>query len=164
MKAKTMSDPKDILKALGVDPDEALVKYQEHLNKKPERHICTCGHAKARHYIAGEVATCKPSALECPCNEYNPVIEVQDTRSFLHSTQGPGIEHALIKGLTATLAKGTHATWLPGAYRCRICGSEEELTVYPIGGNKESGLLITKEIFRARWNFLLCPTCAEKMS
>jgi hypothetical protein len=152
----------DILSALGVDPSEAVKIYSEGKRERVERHICTCGHAKGRHYLDGETVHCKPNALECACSEFHPMLEVHDTRLFLHKTDGPGKEHALIRGLAATAKKQKYVKWIAESRKCRKCGTDEELTIYPIAGHHTAGFKITKEIYLARWNFLLCQTCAKE--
>lgn len=155
--------PENILRQLGVDPEESIKQIEERKRKIVERHICTCGHSKARHYIELPTVLCKPSIMECACSEFAPIILVHDTRNFLHKTEGPGIDHALIKGLTATLQAGKPAEWLPEAMECKKCKTSENLTIYPIQGSEEVGFMTATDATWARRNWFLCEKCVDKI-
>ena len=106
--------------------------------------VCACGHPVNRHTeidVYGDGAKialqCQTPRLTCPCKDLKPVLEVKDTRPFLHKTKGVGKSHALILGISsvqtrrrrilsgeeATTATGrprqlNEITWLEGWPRC----------------------------------------------
>lgn len=154
-----MSDAADILKAMGIDPDEA-VKKDNVLSRrsKKDRRVCVCGHAMNRHYeiMSGRWA-CKPSRMDCRCETARAVLEVEDTRVFLRKTNGPGIEHALSRGLAALHFAGKTAEWIDGP-TCDACQkSGKQVIPAPISGAKRVAYQETKD------NALLCTDCLEKL-
>lgn len=154
-----MSDAADILKSMGIDPDEAVERDAD-LSKrqKKDRRICVCGHAVNRHYeiMSGRWA-CKPSRMDCRCENSRPVLEVEDTRMFLRKTNGPGVEHALSRGMAALYHAGKTAEWIDGP-ECDACGSSDgPIIPCPISGAKRIAYQETKD------NALLCSDCLEKL-
>lgn len=128
--------------------------------------ICACGHAKSRHYIDGDVSTCKPSALECQCGKYHPVLKAQDTRLFQYKTTGSGAEHALSKGIRQSAHKKKSVEWLDGALKCAFCGTTENITIHPISGSESNGWRVSVydvDFDMGRRNGFLCATCVEGM-
>lgn len=155
-----MSDmsAQNALAALGIDLDEA-VKVDKALKQRGPRdtRICICGHGISKHTdIAGRVV-CKPSAMQCSCKHTRPVLDVEDTRLFLRSTQGGGSMHALSRGLSALALAGKNATWLV-ELKCDRCGAVDEI-VTPVPVSKEG---------RSRsedtgYHGLLCQSCREEI-
>lgn len=154
-----MNSAGDILKQMGIDPDQALSEDGK-LSARPrrDRRICACGHPMNRHYeiMPGRWA-CKPSRMDCRCETARAVLEVQDTRVFLRKTNGPGVEHALSRGMAALHYAGKSAEWIegPSCDACQKIGVQVIPT--PISGAKRVAFQETKD------NALLCPTCLEKL-
>lgn len=103
----------DALAALGIDPDEVMEEY-EATRPKTVRNglICICGHPVARHTEVAGVGVCTPSRMVCPCRTPRAVADSADVRLFQYRTDGSGIRHALIRGLTAVANAGKEAHWI----------------------------------------------------
>lgn len=128
--------------------------------------VCSCGHGKNRHYIDGDVSTCKPSALDCQCGKYFPVLKAQDTRLFQYKSTGPGAEHALSKGIRQSALKEKAIEWFEDVFKCAYCGTTENITIYPISGSEANGWRISRyevDFDLGRRNGFLCLSCAEGM-
>lgn len=161
----------EALKMLGLSVDEveeAIADAKER-RENPERHVCICGHAKARHFIDenGGVSSCKPAKWACLCHQYKSVLQCQDTRDFLFRTEGAGKEHALTKGVANAHSKGHSIQWLEDAYSCALCATTEDLSIYSISGNENVGFHVstTREVDydMGRRNAFLCKECVGKI-
>lgn len=103
---------------------EALEKYREGKLKKERNHmVCVCGHSVSYHTEVGDRVVCSPGKIRsCKCSVTRPVLEVQNLRLFMCSTQGGGSEHALGKGITASEANGKEYSWIGDAgTKCDAC-------------------------------------------
>lgn len=103
---------------------EALEKYREGKLKKERNHsVCVCGHSVSYHTEVGGRHVCSPAKIRsCKCASVRPVLEVQNLRLFMCTTEGSGSEHALGKGITASEANGKEYTWIaPAGLKCDAC-------------------------------------------
>ena len=135
--------------------------------------VCVCGHGikSHSHYappghpdhdlaLREGRSVCIPSRVQCACGEFQPVLVTEDLRQFRHSTQGPGIDHALTLGMSASAAKGKKIEWLPGAAICVACkrGKDDGVSLTPIAYNSD----MSEARNTTPQNVLICPDCREK--
>lgn len=149
----------DALAALGMDAKEVL-ELDDTLRTRPQHRdgrICICGHGASKHTIYEGIVSCKPSKMDCPCQNLRVVLEAEDTRPFLRRTQGAGAMHALSRGLAALIGKGKSAEWVIPLV-CDKC-KEPSQTLFPVP--------ITKNFVAVDYptgiDTLLCPTCRESL-
>jgi hypothetical protein len=155
---------KAMLNQMGYSPEQVAGHLAQEKARPSSRAVCLCGHPKARHYIDPEFSTCKPTKLSCSCAHFIPIAKVENTRIYLWKTTGPGMDHALVKGLFEALKRGQYVEWIDQNYVCVTCktsGHETELTITPFEGDPESGLRPSIQLEFARWNFFLCEKCKE---
>jgi hypothetical protein len=151
-----MTKATDALAALGISADEAIqademLKEKTKINRDPR--ICLCGHASNKHLVANGVVMCNPSRMVCPCKNLRPVIEVEDTRKFLRKTTGPGIEHALVRGIAALAKEGKEARWIDTPKCDRCSTTDGKIVPVPITAGKTVAYEPTNH------NALLCEKC-----
>jgi hypothetical protein len=152
-------DARDGLAAMGVNVDE-LVRTDRALQQRAPRdnRICLCGHGVARHTRneRGDL-TCQPAKMGCPCKVVRAVIEVEDTRFFLRSTQGGGNMHALYRGMSALAVAGKSFKWIT-ELKCDICKAVDEvLTPVPV---TQDGRARSHD---TGFHGLLCQSCREEI-
>lgn len=154
-----MTSAKDALAAMGISVDEAH-EADERLKDRPTRdpRICLCGHAINKHTTPAGVITCQPSRMYCPCKNIRPVVEVEDTRLFLRKTTGPGVGHALVRGISALAQVGKEAKWIepPCCDRCNT--TEGRIVPVPINGASK-----TVAYEPTGLDALLCEKCMEEV-
>jgi hypothetical protein len=153
-----------MLKQMGYSPEQIAEHLAQEEARPSSKTVCLCGHPKARHFIDTEFSTCKPAKMSCPCAHFIPIAKVEDGRSYLWKTEGPGMDHALVKGIFRALNKGEYLEWIDQNYvcvKCKVSGHKKELTIHPFEGDPESGLRPSIQIEFSRWNFFLCETCKE---
>lgn len=158
MELTNSSSASDALSALGLTVEEVAEIDHALMTRSPrDNRICLCGHGVSKHTEMAGVVNCKPSAMDCPCKKIRPVIETNDTRMFLRSTQGGGAMHALSRGLSALAMAGKSATWLI-ELKCDRCGAVDEVVVpVPITSNGHSANKATG------FDALLCPNCRDEV-
>jgi hypothetical protein len=129
-----MNDP---LEAFGISKEEVQKVDEDLISKRPrDGRICICGHGTYRHKIYAGHNFCEPSRMKCPCKAFRPVLEVEDTRTFLRKTTGAGPLHALMRGLAAMPQdKYQTARWLVDI-QCDVCGGTDNLSPVPVTENK----------------------------
>jgi hypothetical protein len=150
-----MTSARDALAAMGVSVDEAIEADKSQKDRKPrDPRVCLCGHAINRHTTPAGVVYCKPSQLDCDCKKIEAVIEVEDTRLFLRKTNGPGLEHALIRGMSALADAGKEAKWLV-PIECAKCKTTEG-AIMPAPINIHSSTVANES---TGYNALLCQDC-----
>jgi hypothetical protein len=154
-----MSTAKDALAAMGISVDEAH-EADERLKDRPTRdpRFCLCGHAINKHTTAAGVITCQPSRMFCPCKNIRAVVEVEDTRLFLRKTTGPGVEHALVRGISALAQVGKEAKWIEPP-KCDRCSTTEG-QIIPTPMNLHSKTVAYEA---TGVDALLCTTCREEL-
>lgn len=113
---------------------EALERYRagETLKKNRSREVCVCGHSMNFHTEVGERTVCSPAKMRCKCVKGRAILEASNLRMFMYSTSGIGSEHALGKGLTASVAHGASFTWVGGEGGPATCDICLEKTLDPI--------------------------------
>lgn len=152
-----------MLAQMGITPEDVDSTWDKRQPYDPNsRVICSCGHAKNRHAIEDDFVTCNPSRTPCACGMFIPVLKVEDTRAFLATTKGPGPEHALVRGMRASLERNKLVEWIDGQPKCGKCGAfgyEKQLTITPLEGSPETGLRKSTQIEFARYNGFLCDDC-----
>lgn len=143
------------------------IQIEDFPEKKTTKEVCICGHPEARHYINGDMSLCKPTVMDCSCAQYRGVIRAEDTRYFQYKTNGPGVDHALSKGLKQSAKKNRTVEWLEDAYKCALCEKQETLQIYPISGSEKIGFHIATDpkvdYDMGRRNALLCEGCVETL-
>jgi hypothetical protein len=158
-KGNGMSDEIASLRDLGIQ-DEEMDAYMESLKTgvgNPARQICICGHSLSRHTKSEVSGYCNVAKAWCDCAEPMSVLEPEDLRTFVFSTNGVGKKHALAKGLHALRKNGKTARWLIERV-CFRCGAEGR-TVFP------AALTRDKRIARGSGhsNALLCEPCVNSL-
>ena len=151
----------ELLKEMGIDPDEA-VKVDRELSAKKRRdpRVCICGHGANRHMEDNGVWACAPSRLTCTCQGLRPVVEVEDTRKFLRKSSGPGSKHALIRGLSTLIGEGKHATWIEEP-TCEKCGAEGS-GIVPVPFSFTGRVAYSENEMSGKHAFL-CEDCLEEV-
>jgi hypothetical protein len=119
---------------------EAIRQFKEEREggrKKRVREVCACGHSMNYHteMVDGSIM-CKPAQIPCNCKNAKPVLEAENLRLFLHSTNGVGNLHALGRGIVSSLTRGVSFRWLNGGL-CQSCGAEES-ELWPISLNDQA--------------------------
>lgn len=134
-----MKPAQDILRDMGIDPDEAIRIDQEITNRpRNDKRICLCGHSVARHDMSLERPTCVVGKQFCPCRKVQPVLVVEDTRPFIRKTDGASVLHALTRGIAAASSKGHAMEKIEEAWVCHRCGtsgSEVRISPVPVSAN-----------------------------
>ena len=154
-----MKDDSASIEDIGIHLEE-MDKYMDLLKSgvgNPARQICICGHSLSRHTKSEPSSYCNVAKAWCDCAEPLPVLEPEDLRTFVFSTNGVGKKHALAKGLHALRKNGKSARWLIERL-CFRCGVEGR-TVYP------TALTRDKRIARGagHTNALLCESCVNAL-
>ena len=157
--ARRMKDDSASIEDIGIHLEE-MDKYMDSLKSgvdNPARQICICGHSLSRHTKAESSSYCNVAKAWCDCAEPLLVLEPEDLRTFIFSTNGVGKKHALAKGLHALRKNGKSARWLIERL-CFRCGVEGR-TVYP------TALTRDKRIARGagHTNALLCEACVNAL-
>jgi hypothetical protein len=154
-----MTSAKDALAAMGISAEEAIEADKSQKDRKPrDARVCLCGHGMNRHTLPAGVVYCKPSQLDCDCKNMRAVIEVEDTRLFLRKTNGPGLEHALVRGMSALANVGKEAKWIV-PIECDKCKTTEG-RIMPAPINKASSTVARES---TGYNALLCQTCIGEL-
>lgn len=168
-----MSSARDALLALGLDPDE-YAKHEEEVGKRPRRdpRVCICGHPLSRHEFISATGQymCTPAKVTCSCTFNVPVLTAQDTRLFLRKTTGPGKEHALMRGISASLLAGKDIEWIDKP-QCGACGTSDaakRIEVAPFNGSNrivydQNGGDSAYFAMQIKRNAFICSECSEGM-
>lgn len=152
-----MATPEEILLSMGLDPNEA-VEVDRRLTTKPRRdkRICLCGHSVGRHDVSLGRPVCVVGKQYCNCRKLTPVLEVEDTRTFIRKTEGSALNHALTRGLASAIESGQTVTWIEEArfcYRCDMSGEDIRLTPMAVSAN---GVPQAED---TGYNVLFCDDC-----
>lgn len=124
---------------------------------KVSREICICGHATSRHfeYSLGSFM-CQVAKMYCPCKKILPVLEVDDTRAFIFTTDGRGNQHALFRGLKRLYQMGKSSRSLI-SNECWICRGVSPIQPVPLSEQN-----YVSESPQSR-NAMLCEKCILRM-
>jgi len=119
-----------------------------------DKRVCLCGHSvKVHEKFDGGFVSCTPSRIACACKEVRPVIKVGDVRLFIRKTLGPGPEHALSRGILASIERGNSVEWIV-ELKCDRCGKEGPVS--PTGVTKSGTVVYDQD---TGLNALLCQDC-----
>jgi hypothetical protein len=101
--------------------------------------------------------------MVCVCQEIRPVLEAEDTRVFLRKTSGPGLEHALLRGLASLTEKNKMAVWIdePVCDKCKADRSSSPIIPVPLTFN---GRVARAEEQQSGVHALLCQDCMSKLT
>lgn len=135
--------PEDVAEAVRL-AEEAAVRLK--LDSRDSR-VCSCGHAARAHTSESDSDfhqmlkdlgrfECKPSAMVCPCNFFDPVLTSTNVRKFIYKTSGDQL-HALTRGIESCrdgVGAGTISLdWL-ATTRCAVCkGYDGDFIAIAIG-------------------------------
>jgi len=150
-----MSDESASLEDLGIE-DAEMDSYMESLKTgfgNPARQICICGHSFSRHKKLEVYGYCNVAKAWCDCSEPILVLEPEDLRPFIYSTNGVGKKHALAKGLHTLRKNGKSARWLIQrlCFRCKVEGQ----IVFPTALTRDKRIASGSGYSNA----LLCESC-----
>ena len=169
----------ETLRMMGITVEDVQASDQELLdlglvnttNTEPKL-ICICGHGITRHTeITENFWSCKPSRLDCHCKMPNAVLKVQDTRLFKMKSMGPGVRHALIRGIKASAEQGKDTEWtvdvVCGNPNCRNMGISFQVLpalVATNGPSKDMLVLDPLNFYGTMTDVLLCKVCRDERS
>lgn len=140
----------DALEFLGITEEEAatLVKNKKARGRRDSR-ICLCGHGGGAHYVVGEgepsgdianyekgKVACQAGRVPCLCNYFYWVLTAGDVRPFIQKTEGPGVEHALTRGVASAVQKKIEVSWRDNlvCFKCQATDGRR-LTLIPYNPN-----------------------------
>jgi len=142
----------------------ASVAAQSEISGAGDRRICICGHGARSHssqalsdnpthksFRESGRDQCLPGRMECPCGGFRGVVEVEDPRVFIFRTRGPMGQHALVRGLAASLVRGKTVSEVDWA--CDTCGATHAVT--PVAVSRSGQIAFEP----SRDNRLLCADC-----
>lgn len=156
-----------------LDIDPASVVPPVKVGRQRDGRICVCGHgakchgAIERQYFdtpledvpAGSMS-CTAGRHRCECSQFFAVLETTDTRRFMSKTVGPGMEHALGRGLSNALTAGVPVVWREGL-TCGKCQVETHGLLPVAIQVGPSGPRIARET--AAYNYMLCASCRAEL-
>lgn len=182
-----LEDPAEILKKMGIDVDEAIrVDRRLSRSRRKDPHICICGHpisshteySDPAHGIIEPVISCKPSKMQCHCKQIYPVLYSEDNRLFWRKTNSYGNEHALTRGITASIAAEKKCYWTEGPHmHCKDCQKKGKGDLIPaliqenVAGYPEGRLVTNYKLTKHKkdedyveifLDILLCRKCLDK--
>ena len=123
--------------------------------RRTERTVCSCGHSMNYHARVGEVSICTPAKMDCKCKVERPVLVADNLRMFLNNTSGVGVEHALGKGLVASVARKVNFSWVESPLRCDMCMGEMSEPI-PVAVSLNDGMPTDKSTGVDK---IVCMTC-----
>jgi hypothetical protein len=155
-----MTSAKEALELLGINVEDAIETDKKRTEAKPrDPRICLCGHAANKHNMDSGEVQCVPSRYWCPCKKLRPVVQVEDTRLFLRKTNGPNQEHALIRGIAASVVASKEVKWIVEV-ACDICHrTAAETKILPTAVTEFK----TMSYEATGWDALVCEDCLEKI-
>lgn len=104
-----------------LDP-RALEKFKtDHAKVERSREVCVCGHSMNFHSEVGGGFICSPAKMTCKCSKPRPVLTAENLRLFMYSTTGVGAQHALGKGILASISRDSGYAWLEDPIKCDRC-------------------------------------------
>lgn len=151
---ENIKDPYEFLDFGQEDSEAAEIKISEQGRSDRDKRICACGHPMARHWTEQGRTLCKPSKMECPCRfeSHRAVLVAGDARKFLRKTEGPGPEHALARGILASVQDGKNVEWLV-EMKCDFCQKEGPVSPCPVTVGRSI------EFKATGYDALLCREC-----
>ena len=152
-----MADMEDFFDVTMEEAISALDKFDK--GREKDSRICICGHHSNRHTeIEGGLIDCKVVKYECSCTVFRPVLKSSNVKPFIRTTTGPGVEHALLKGVAGAVKLGAEIEWLaePKCDKCQQTSKVLPVALVP------STLRISN--IGTRVNQLLCRECLVELS
>jgi hypothetical protein len=141
---------------------EEFLKQREHVKfvaRGGSREVCVCGHAMGHHSTLPNGRTaCTPGNTRCKCHNPRAVLKVENLRMFMYTTTGVGIEHALGKGMMASLSRKFSYVWIEDPLKCDWCSFPAE---DPISISLKDGYISDSSEFD---NKIVCRECVGKIS
>lgn len=110
-----------VLDPLSAEAIEKFLKAKEASKERKSRFVCACGHSMNYHTEIGGMHVCRPTKMRCRCTNPRSVLDVEDLRQFTYTTFGYGSEHALGRGMTASVVKGKAVKWVEETPLCDSC-------------------------------------------
>lgn len=172
-----MNKTEKALVDMGITDIPAAIELDKKItnNRRISPYVCLCGHPVSRHSrLEDGDYVCKPSRMYCHCTKVYEILEAEDTRPFLRKSNSYGAEHALARGLIATLAAGKNCSWVTVNSQCFDCGIEKlplipavvenGIPEYPTGKilfNLKNQVVNSAEYSRRIADLLLCQTCLD---
>jgi hypothetical protein len=160
-----MTELNDPLSMVNFDEEE-LKKTEQMYRMTPrgkvDLRVCACGHAVSRHKKnifsrEAETYVCAMPNGTCPCKVVKPTLAVRSTKPFVLKTLGPGVAHALIRGIMRVKERSEEdyraIEWLV-PFKCEKC-DKEDVKISPVnmgfdGAFTEEGNAVT---------VLICDDC-----
>jgi len=144
-----MISPKDAIETMGIDFEMADAVNSKLISKSLDDRICICGHAMRRHSEADMTQFCNPGRTTCHCRKSNmtPVLKAGNVQVFRHSSNGPGPEHALVRGLVSLSKTDKEMEWIEEPF-CMIngCGSKDEVSPVVLETQSDGSAKLIKNI------------------
>ena len=152
-----MNSMEDFFDTTAEEAEAALEKFDN--GRKRDGRVCICGHSVGRHEDLGDgIINCRVVKYECPCTGVRVVLDASNTRPFIRTTDGPGVQHALLKGVAAANKAGATFEWIAEPI-CDKCSREGK--ILPAALNP-STLRISN--MGTRLNQMLCRECIVELS
>lgn len=102
-----------VVKVVSPMSAEALEMYRAgKLRKVKDKRVCVCGHPMSYHGQAGDIEICTPAKGRCRCTKSREILKTDNLRKFMYTTEGPGVDHALGKGIATCRAEEVRFEWL----------------------------------------------------
>lgn len=151
-----MADMEEFFDVTMEEAISALDKFDK--GRERDTRICICGHHSNRHTEIDGLIDCKVVKYECSCTVFRPVLKSSNVKPFIRTTTGPGVEHALLKGVAGAVKLGAEIEWLVEP-KCDKC--EKEAKVLPVALNPMS---LRVSNIGTRVNQLVCRECLVELS
>ncbi len=161
------------LDIFGISPEQmdAALEAKKKRGRRDAR-VCICGHAGGAHFLRAGAQTedidtypkgvvgCQAGKTPCACDEFTWVLTVNDVRSFIQKTEGPGPAHALVKGVASADRRGLTIEWREGL-ACFLCkGAPSEVGPLTVIAYNERGGEAMRSTNENRFH---CEECRAKV-
>jgi hypothetical protein len=118
--------------------------------------VCMCGHGAGRHRWIRDRYYCSPSRMRCRCEHLAVAGKTTDLRYFICKTEGPGEEHALVRGILRGERNGAGWEWEVAAV-CGRCKSEGKVVPAAV---TSTGLVSDRD---EALNVMACEACIREL-
>lgn len=168
-----MESASSVLATMGISPE----KVEEALNKTRDKRICICGHPMSQHNDDDANRFCNMSRVRCHCSIANrrEALVVEDASLFRYASDGPGVDHALVKGLAACIDRGKKVEMLwEGSCVNPECSETVNLMpiVFQLPTRDRAAIILNKIRSTKTWksdeekpidwrDAFMCPSCIE---
>jgi hypothetical protein len=112
--------PGSALERMGLNANLVSMGLDPELRMRKTKRICICGHSTNHHFTEGPLQICSFGQGNCMCGKNIPVLEASDLRWFMRSTEGPGPDHALSRGIYMAEQNGATVKFFktPSCFKC----------------------------------------------